>query len=88
MEDDLYPMSHLFYAAGELGIDFLKINDFPTLQKLCKEKLTYCSNVRFWQPKLKHGQNKDNQVYVKCIRLCPNRGNGIISYTSRSFSYT
>ena len=86
MEDDLYLMSsHLFYAAGELGIDFLKINDFPPLQKLCKEKSThpvvsggFGNQVKTWS---KQGQSGLREMYKAMF----NRGNGIISIQADHF---
>ena len=46
MEDDLYPMSSIYFMAGELGIDFLKINDFP-FTKIMYEKSIHPVDQRF-----------------------------------------
>lgn len=80
MEEDLYLMSsHLFYAAGELGLDLLNINTWPILQKLCKDQPDhpvvsggFGNQVEVWS---QQGQSGLREMYKAMF----NRGNGIIT---------
>lgn len=79
-EDDLYILSwHIFYAAGEFGVDFLKVNDFDSLHKTCMDNPEhpivaegFGNQVSKWS---KQGQSGLREMF----KMMFNQGNGIIT---------
>lgn len=86
-EDDLYILSwHIFYAAGEFGINFLKINDFDPLQKACHKNSEHPIVVEGFDNQVSQWSNQGRSGLREMYKMMLNESNGILTKQQEYYS--